>query len=149
MGWCWEQSTQDCWRVSTLHVFWRQMKEGERDLEDIAERREGTCCGPSALCHVSSTMCSVLGSANEGVQASLFASHLFSPPTAANPCENHLVPPITKHFITKCNSHFLPVKGCSAQCISYMFLHNMTSCFKCFNRLDFWHFPQEAIPGFL
>lgn len=66
---------------------------GERDLDgiDIAKRREGTCCGTCALCRVSLTMCTVLGSANGGLQTSPFASHLSSPSPAGNPCESLLV----------------------------------------------------------
>lgn len=91
---------------------------------NASKGREGTCWGASALCHVSSTLCT--GSTNGGIQTCPFASQLFSRSLLENPCGSHIIPLSSSTFCTfRCNSYFLPVKDCSLQCIPHLFLKNI------------------------
>jgi len=78
-------------RLCVLEALWRACGE-ERDPEYVGV---GTYCAAFSSYHVSSMMCPVLGSANEGRQTFPLAciSHLFFPCLAENPCESHPVAP--------------------------------------------------------
>lgn len=80
------------YRLCVLEALWRRTCGEERDPEYVGV---GTYCAAFSSCHVSSMMCPVLGSANEGRQTFPLAciSHLFFPSLAENPCESHPVAP--------------------------------------------------------